>query len=190
MLRKLLTFFLVFLLLGHLAGCGKGTSSQPETAATEKIGTEEQMPTVEITLPAMLFESQEDFDPEAYARENGFLSAVENEDGSITVTMSKQRQELVLKETAQAVEESFGALIQGESTPYIKDISYNHDFSEVTMVVDKAAYERAFDMTPLAIALSSAMYQSLSGVEFLLTLDIVDEATEEIIQTVCYPEAG
>ena len=190
MFRKILTFFLVFLLLGSFAACGKQAqpeASVPETTAGHGITTDEKLLTVDITLPALFFENQKDFDPSTYAQENNYISAKKNDDGSVTVTMSKQRHATLLEDTAKQLEDSFAELIGGADTSYIKDIQYNKDFTEIIMLVDKAAYEKAFDLTPLGMAISSAMYQSLLEQEFSLLVKIVDEATGEIIKTQSYP---
>lgn len=65
-------------------------SPTPTETPSAGIQVDESLLSVDITLPASIFEGQDlsAFDADAYAREEGFQKAVVNDDGSITVTMS------------------------------------------------------------------------------------------------------
>lgn len=199
MFKKIASIILTLVLVLSFAGCAQ-TEEDPATgndtgAATEtttaKIETDEKLLTVDITLPASMFESQDmsSFDADAYANEQGFSSAKVNEDGSITVTMSKAKHKEMLNEMATSLDTNFAEFVNGENTPYIKEITHNDDFTAVTMKVDKAAYENAFDFTPFAIGMSVAMYQAFTETEYHVEISIVDVATGETINSITYPDA-
>lgn len=194
-MKKLTSIILAVLLVLSFAGCTQ-TNTDPSnnntgSSSDQGIQTDEKLLTVEITLPASLFKSQDmsTFDANAYATEQGFSSAKLNDDGSVTVVMSKAKHKELLKEMATSLDTSFSEFVNGESTPYIKEISHNDDFTTVTMKVDRAAYENAFDFTPLAIALSVSMYQAFTETEYRVEISIVDVATGNTIKTVVYPDA-
>lgn len=199
MFKKLTTIILAVLLILSFAGCAQtgadSTTGNDNGATTEttsaKIETDEKLLSVDITLPASMFEGQDmtTFDADAYANEQGFSAAKVNDDGSITVTMSKAKHKELLEEMANSLDTSFAEFVNGESTPYIKEISHNDDFTAVTMKVDKAAYENAFDFTPLAIGMSVAMYQAFIEAEYHVEISIVDAATGETINSITYPDA-
>lgn len=199
MFKKLTSIILSLLLILSFTGCAQSgansTAGNNNGATTEstaaKIDTDEKLLTVDITLPASMFEGQDmsAFDADAYADEQGFLSAKVNEDGSITVTMTKAKHTEMLDEMATSLDTTFAEFVNGEDTAYIKEITHNDDFTTVTMKVDKAAYENAFDFTPLAIGMSVAMYQAFTETEYHVEISIVDAATGETINSITYPDA-
>ena len=201
MLKKLTSIILALTLILSFAGCSKpGADSTTDNnndngstteSTSAKIETDEKLLSVEIKLPASLFEGQDmsTFDADAYANEQGFTSAKVNEDGSVAVTMTKAKHKELLEEMANTLNTNFNEFVNGESTPYIKEITHNDDFTAVTMKVDKAAYETAFDFTPLAIGMSVAMYQAFIETEYHVEISIVDVATGATINTITYPDA-
>ena len=109
-MKKLTSMILAVCMTATLfAGC----SVSPANQTTETVPSSEQTTvpsttegknfTVEITIPASAFEGQDmtDFDPRMYANDHGYLSAVLNEDGSVTVTMSHTRHLESLKELSE-----------------------------------------------------------------------------------------
>ncbi|MBQ7767592.1 MAG: hypothetical protein IJ403_01765 [Oscillospiraceae bacterium] len=166
----------------------KDTATESTSAQIE---TDEKLFSVEITLPASIFEGEDmtKFDAKAYAKEQGFTSAKVNKDGSVTVTMTKAKHKELLDEMADSLDKNFAEFVNGEDTPYIKEISHNDNFTAVTMKVDKAAYENAFDFTPFAIALSVSMYQAFTETEYHVEVTIVDVTTGATIDSITYPDA-
>ena len=199
MFKKITSIILAALLVLSFAGCAQsntdssaGTNNgSTATSTPSKIETDEKLLSVDITLPASMFEDEDmtNFDADAYASEQGFTSAKLNEDGSVTVTMTKAKHKELLEEMKNSLDASFAEFVNGEDTPYIKDITHNENFTAVTMKVDKAAYENAFDFTPLAIGLSVAMYQAFTETEYHVEISIVDATTGEAINSITYPDA-
>ena len=194
MLKKTLSFILALSVIFGLVGCTKpAPSADEENGQTEKVENNpsilEELFTKEITLHADLFsgEDMEAFDTDAYVEEQGFISAKVNDDGSVTVTMTNKRYNEVLAETASSIETAFSELVEAEDTPYIKGFSHNDDFTEVTMKVDKAAYEKAFDLTPLVVSILVVYYHSLAEIDFHVTVTVMDNDTGEVINTSSYP---
>jgi hypothetical protein len=165
------------------------TSASTETAAG--ISVEEGLLNVDITLPASLFSNSDlsTFDVDAYARENRFNKAVINEDGSITITLTKSRHKEILEEYAAQINKTFTEMIGSEDTPYITGVTSNSDFTSVIVDVDKVGYESTIDLTPLAIYFGSALYQAFAGVEPHCEITIRDNVTSETIISVVYPDA-
>lgn len=195
MKRNLIVLFVIVAML--FCGCssapaaGADTNGSTNESTSAKIETDEKLLSVEITLPASMFEGQDmsTFDADSYANEQGFKSAKVNNDGSITVTMTKAKHKELLEEMAASLDQSFKEFVNGESTPYIKEITHNENFTAVTMKVDKDAYENAFDFTPLAIGMSVAMYQAFTETEYHVEISVVDAATGETINSITYPDA-
>lgn len=199
MFKKVTSIILAILLILSFTGCSQSaadpTTDNNDVSTTEatsaQIETDEKLLTVEITLPASLFEGEDmaSFDTDAYVKEQGLISATVNTDNSVTVTMTKSRHKELLDEMTTSLDTTFAEFVNGEDTAYIKEITHNDDFTAVTMKVDKAAYENAFDFTPLAIGLSVAMYQAFTETEYHVEISIVDVATGEAINSITYPDA-
>ena len=215
MFKKFVSIILCFVLVLSFVGCGKADSgaesnittdapaadpvqSAPEEvteAPTEEtvpqvIDTDENLLTVDITFPASFFEGTDmsTFDADAYAKEQGFISAKVNDDGSMVVTMSKKKHAELVNETAASLDTNFAELIEAEDTPYIKEITHNDDFTLVTVKVDREAYENAFDFTPFIIGLSVSYYQMLLDMEYHAEVVMVDVDTGDTITSVVYPD--
>ena len=92
-----------------------GDPSQSEASAQPEIPA--QNGDVSINLPGDFFESDPDFDPSAYAQKQGFIGAAVNEDGSVTVTMTKERQQELLTDLREEIENAFEELAGGSATP-------------------------------------------------------------------------
>lgn len=197
MLKKTLSFILAISMIFGLIGCTKpapsGSSDDAGSKQTENVEDDSfalsDLFTEEVTFPAEFFTEQDmnTFDADAYAEEQGFLSAKVNDDGSITVTMTNKRYNEVLDETAASIEDSLSEYVGGETTGYIKGFTHNDDFTEVTMKVDKAAYEDAFDFTPLAVSIMVALYHTIAEIDFHFNFTVMDNDTGEIISTTSFP---
>jgi len=156
--------------------------------SSQSIAVDENLLTVDITLPASLMGDTSTFKETEYlAKNEGMKSAKLNDDGSITVTMTKKKHKEVMDEMKVSIDESFGDLIEAIETPYIKGIDYTDNYKEVTISVDKVAYENAFDMTSLIVGLSTSMYQTFLGEEIGTIIIFKDIATGEQIESVTYP---
>lgn len=209
-MKKLICIIVSLVLVLSLAACTPqepndttgNTDSTPETSTSNSAEdtaepgvSDTQEPdnapdtTVEITFPASLFEDAEDFDPAAYAREQGFLSAVVNEDGSVTVTMTETKHNELISEMTKTLEETFAGFVEGDTTPYIKEITHNDDFTKVTIKVVRAEYENAFDFTVVAIGMSVPIAQIAVGFEANVEISVVDVDTGDVISSVVYPDA-
>lgn len=214
-MRKLLCTALAFLLALNLAACGGETAVKDDAAQTEpvkseeaevpteavdqlepeqepvenaSIETEENLLTVDITIPASYLDAESEIDEDAYAQENGYLAAHKNADGSVTVTMTKARHQELIRELTASIEEAYAGIVEDEATSYVKEISHNDDFTNVTIKVDRAAYESTWDFTVLTVGLSVGLIQAFMDMEAHAELLVVDVDTGETISTTIYPD--
>lgn len=155
---------------------------------TQKIEVDENLLTVEITIPSFSGEVDSDFNPDEYIEENGFISAEQHEDGSITVKMTKTRHKQFLKEFSDAMNEAISEVGKDETTPYIKEIKTNSDFSEFDVYVDRDEYESNIDLSHLVLGFVGISYQQVSGVKDAKShINIIDQSTNETIKTFDFP---
>jgi hypothetical protein len=130
-----------------------------------------------------------DFDPDTYASEQGFKKVVVNEDGSVSITMSKSKHDELMTEMKTNLDNSFNELIGADDTPYIKAVTSSDEYTTVTVDVDKSGYESTLDMTPLTIGISAMMYQQYDGAELHCEVIIRDGDSGETLKSVVYPDA-
>ena len=76
------------------------------------------------------------------AKSKGVSEATVNDDGSVTYKMSKATHEKMMKEMKDQAVQSIEELKNGEDFTSIKDITYNDQLSEFTMVVDRGLREQ------------------------------------------------
>lgn len=197
-MKKILALMFVFTFFVNLTACSSSKSqtepevkSDSETSEESSAGVEvdKDLLTVDITLPASLAGAvDDDFDPDTYAEENNFQKAVINEDGSITVTMTKTTHEALMKNTYDEYVEMVEDMIESEDTPYIKDIDYADDLSSFKVSVNRAEYENSYDFTALSLGLMGSMYQTFAGEEMNVEISILDADTGETISESVYPK--
>lgn len=198
-MKKLVALALALCLIASVfSGCSspdqQPDGTEPQQAGTSEpagIETDEKLLTVEITLPASMVSedgNMSDFDIDAYVQENGFIDAVVNEDGSLTVTMTKAAHKEMLEKMTVSLEASFAEMVEAEDTPYIKEIAHSDDFSTVEMKVVRSEYENAWDLTPFVIGVSAMYYQAFLDMEYHCEISVIDVDTGDIISSVVYPD--
>lgn len=163
-----------------------------------KIEVDRKMLDVEITLPASFleFDDNEEIDIDEIkkeAKENGMKDVVLNDDNSVTYTMSKSIHRELLAEIEENINEIIEETINGEDFSSIKDIKSNKKYDKFEIIVDKEGFENSFDgFGILGVAFSSMYYQLFEGVnpdDYEVTMDIIDEETGEVFDTIIYPDA-
>ncbi|WP_428912354.1 hypothetical protein [Niallia sp. Krafla_26] len=205
-MRKKFTFILFVLLIAFLTACSTNESqnqankNESDTKEEQSIQeTEEQslnvdkgLLNVEVTLPASFFEGQ-DIDTVIAEMEKEDIKITKNDDGSLTYKMSKRKHKEMMKDIGTSIDEGIEEMKSSEEYPSIKDITHNKDFTEFTLVVDKAAFENSFDgFAVLGLGLQGSMYQLFNGADpenYRVTISTKDEATQEVFSEVIYPDA-
>lgn len=182
---KILKSIICILCLFVLAACSDKTDDNKE------IGAEKGLTNVEITIPAEFYEgediNQAISDIEAEGRE-----VTANEDGSLTIVLSKAEHKEMMEEMYTSVATSLDEMKTSSDFMSIKDVTYNDSFSEVTLIVDRETFENSFDrFATLAIGISGMMYQAYDGVDvadYHVAISIQDADTEEVFETIAYPD--
>jgi predicted small lipoprotein YifL len=180
-MRKLLLSMLVLMTMLVIAACGEkektdGASNENESVEKaestdnkenkdESIEVDKNLLSVEVTLPASMFEDQNIDDVIAQAKEDGVKEVIKNSDGSLTYKMSKSKHSEMMKEMQDQLTANIEEMKTSEDFVSIKDVTHNKSFSEFTMIVDKEAFENSFDgFAAFGLGLSGMMYQLFDGV--------------------------
>ena len=181
-----------------LTACGgeneKATEQEKETEenAGESLSVDKGILNVDVTLPASFFADSTEEEIIAGAKENGITEAVVNEDGSVTYTMSKSKHKEMMKEMGDSVLSTIDEIVNSEDYTSIKEISYNKDFTEFDVKVNRQQYEEGFDgFAVIGLVMVSTYYSAFegkSGEDSQTIFNMVDETTGEIYDTAIYPD--
>lgn len=176
-MKKIVKMLIVLLVTGFMTACGGGTTSDH----------------VEVTLPVSFIGEGIDVEIlEAEAEEMGIKKVTLNDDGSVTYEMTKAVHDEWLEEITTEINNSITEMVESGDFVSIKDITANDDYTKFTMTVDQDAFENSFDgFAALGLGISSSFYQLLDGKDpenYSVTIDVVDEASGEIIDTTVFPD--
>lgn len=202
---KLTRFFTLIFIIMLLAACADHTAETEQDVAqdSEEQSTDEEsgievdkgLLNVEIKLPSNFFDEEELASiEENIEQETQEAEVTKNDDGSITVKMSKSDHKKMLEEMKEEFIVAIEDILEDENFVSIQDISYNKDFSNLTIVVsDQETFENSLDgFATLTLGVGSLLYQAFDGKDLekdKVTLEIVDESTNETIHEIIYPDA-
>lgn len=149
---------------------------------------------VEIKFPASMVGTGEQLEATIKsAKEKGVKEIIKNDDGTLTYKMSGEVYDTMMKELKQNIQSAIDEIKNNEDIKSIKEIITNDDFSDVTLVVDRKAYEGSFDgMAALGVIFGAMMYQSFDGKTaetMKVNLNVKDASTNEVFDSTIYPDA-
>jgi major membrane immunogen (membrane-anchored lipoprotein) len=195
-MKRIAVVFIISCLL-LLPGCGgsdtktAGEGTDPQ-ASGESIDVEKGLFDVTITLPASMVELQDVETITEEAKEKGIKEVVINDDGSVTYKMSKSVHKQIMQEFRESFNQTVAELKDGGDFTSIRDVKYNKDLTSITLVVAREAFENSLDgFAIFGLGIAAMYYQLFDGVKaenIKVTIDIEDEATGELFQTVVYPD--
>jgi len=174
-LNKIISLALLLCLMISCVACGNSMDNNSSD--------------ISITLPASIYEGTDmsAFNPVAEAEKKGYKEVVVNEDGSVTITMTKDRHNQILSDLKLEYSNNISSLTNSSEYPYLLDIQFNDNFSEFAILVDKEGYISASDLTPYTLYMAAAFYQMFEGNEPSCLVLIKDQMTDELINIVHYP---
>ncbi len=156
-------------------------------------GLSETLTKVEVTIPKEFLQDDNFKEMIKEAEEDGIKEMTRNKDHSITLTMSEEQQEKILKDLVTEMDETIDEIEKNEDYPSIKTITYNDSFTEYKMEVNREVYEDSFDgFSVFGLGMSGILYQLFRGKEIKDSKIIVyveDESSGEVFDKIPYPEA-
>ena len=176
-------------------GVSKESLDEIAETADEEISVDKGLFDVSITMPASMVElDDQDIDSMIdEAQEMGVKEVVRNEDGSLTYKMSKSTHRKMMQEIKEDMIENIEDMIESGDFVSIKDVTYNHDFTEMTLIVDQNAFENSFDgFAVFGIGMIVMYYQLFDGVQpdnIQATIYLKNMDTGEVFNKIVYPDA-
>lgn len=168
-MRKLGIILLFLALLASFSACGSG---QPEKA--EK--------SVTVTIPAAMVGSQDEENIQKQAEAEDMEVTIA-EDGSVTYTMTPEKQQELLLGFKTHFEESLTTVLDNGEVPGLVNVDYNDDMSAFTVTVQRDIFDQETGEEELGLLYSAGTaYQLYAGkaeeaIDVAVTL--VDQDTKE-----------
>lgn len=134
----------------------------PEPEAEEPKSAEQ---ICELIIPASFFEdgySQEEMDAEI-AKADGFLSASQNEDGSITLVMTVEKHAQLMDEISQQIDDSLSEMIGASDTSAIVSIDANEYYTEFTVTLSTDVVGVEESVAALSFYIYGGLYNIFNG---------------------------
>lgn len=159
--------------------------TEEETETEEEINVDEKILNVDVTLPTVLIldedETVEDLKESAKSIE-GFLNVKDNEDGTVTYTMTKAKHKEMMDDFEDNLNKVIEDLIENPEGS-ITNVEYNNDQSEFKVFVDPEKYNDIELFNGIIFYMQAALYRSFVGAEdFYTTVIFINEDTDEIIE--------
>ncbi len=183
-MKRIFALILAFALLATLCACGGkkddgAVSTQPAgTDATEAqtgadtgegegsssggVEVDEGLFNVTLTIPAEFAEDMTQDELDAEVADGEVKSAKLNEDGSVTLEMSKKQHDEMMSGLADSFQETFDGMINDEGTNFVS-IDYNDDFTEFTVVTTSTELNLTESFSSLALYFAGGMYNAFAG---------------------------
>lgn len=171
----------------------ESSSTEAKEEETESLEVDKGVFNVSITIPASIFSEEQDVNAEAakYKEEKG-IEAIVNDDGSMTLKMSKSKHKELMAEMEESLVESYKEYADSADFSSIENIQYKDNFTKLIVEVNKQKYEQGLDSLAIwSAGISTAMYHLYDGVppeEISVEIQLQDSDTGTTFDTVIYPE--
>lgn len=200
-MKKLPTLALALSLSTFLVACGEenepemeepaDVEPEQETENDESSEAEQDSSTVEITIPADLIDPEDKGTEIEEAEEAGVSDVEENEDGSITYTMSKEVHDEMMADLSDEINENIDEIKEDPGYSSIEDVTANDSFTEFTLIVNQEEFEKGFDeFASFGLGVLGSYYQLFDGVEseeYNVKVEVEDVDSGEIFDTIEFP---
>lgn len=178
-MKKIAITIIAILLVGCLTACGSG-----EVEGDEK--------TVTITVPGVIFGTQSDQEIMENAEQEDIDASID-ENGTVTYTMTPEKQQELLLGFKTNFEENLTTVTDNGEIPGLVSVSYNDSMSVFTVVVNCEAFQAEQGEDHLGMLYSAgSTYQIYAGKpeeEIDVKVTLVDQNTNETFETISMREA-
>ena len=153
-----------------------GADTSAETARTGE--------TVTIVIPTVYESVTTQEEAEKIRQENGYESAVLNEDGSLTIVMSREQYDEMLEKFKKSVDDGIAEIIGTVEDSTIEKIEYNEDYSIFTVTVSSDEIGFAERQAADELVMYGALYHIYTGNDAThIQVDYVASGTGEVLET-------
>lgn len=190
MKKKILTILLIGTMALNITACQSNDSNlekkEEKTEDTDTLKAEKNLLSVEVTLPASLIgDSAAELDQEV--KDAGVKEVIQNEDGSITMKMTKDAHKNLLSSLKDGIDQGIDELLADkENFPSFESITYTDDVTEFNINVDPNTYGGLQSMAVMGLYIQGNLYQAFNAVpadQIKTVVNFVNKDTGEIIES-------
>lgn len=170
MKKRLLSVLLMVTLSLSIIACGgsnESTNTENETSETtdenQTIEVDENLLTVELTVPADYIGETTQEELDAAAKENGFKSITLNEDGSATYVMTKGQHKELMSEMTNEFNAALAEMVGSEDYPNFTNIEANSDFTNFTITTTSTELDFNESFSTMVFYMYGGMYNAFNG---------------------------
>ena len=154
------------------------SSTQPEAAHTQ----EEE--TVTVVIPTVYEEVKTQEEADRIREKNGYKSVVLEENGSLTIVMTKSQHDELIRDFRTSVDKGISEIIGAGGGSSIEKIEYNEDYSIFTVTVTEEEIGVIERQAADELIMYGALYHVYTGNDAdRIRVDYVNAKSGEIIET-------
>lgn len=187
MKKRILGISLILVMLLLNIGCSKPDTSVNSSEDNEILKVEKNLFDVEVTLPTSLVGDSDDTLDEV-VKTAGVTDITKNEDGSITMKMTKKAHKKLLSELRLSIDKSIEEFLSDkENYASFDSISRNEDMTEFNVTVDANTFNITEGMSALAFHIQGGLYQAFNAVpteQAKVIVNFINKDTGDIIDSV------
>ena len=147
-------------------------------------GAAKTQETVTVVIPTVYESVTTQEEAEKIRKENGYESAVLNDDGSLTIVMSRNQHDEMLGQFKKSVDEGITEIIHTVEDSAIEKIEYNDDYSIFTVTVSGDELGLAERQAADELVMYGTLYHIYSGNDVdHIKVDYLSSGTGEVIET-------
>lgn len=186
MKKKIYAILLATTLTLSLVACGgNGDAKKESEANNDKIEVNENLLTVELTIPSdFVGETTQEELNQTVEEEEGFKSITLNEDGSATYVMTKKKHKEMMSEIKTGIDEELQAMVGSEDYPNFTKVEANKDYTSFTITTTSTELDLAEAFSVMNFYMQGGLYNVFNGTPAdNIHVDFVNAASGEIIES-------
>lgn len=171
-----------------LIACGnnenKATNSSDSKTENDKIEVDENLLTVELTIPADIIGETTQEKLDQTAKEEGIKSITLNEDGSASYVMTKKKHREMMDDIKASIDEGLKALVGSEDYPNFTKVEANKDYTVFTITTTSTELDLSESFSVLNFYVQGGLYNAFNGTPAdNIHVDFINAASGEIISS-------
>lgn len=193
MKRKIYAILLATTLVLSLVACGGNDDSSKESGANnDKIEVDENLLTVELTIPSdFVGETTQEELNQTVEEEKGIKSITLNEDGSATYVMTKKKHKEMMSEMKTSIDEELQAMVGSEDYPNFTKVEANKDYTSFKITTTSTELDLAEAFSVMSFYMQGGLYNVFNGTPAdNIHVDFVNATTGEVIESSDSSEIG
>ena len=193
MKKKIYAIVLATTLVLSLVACGGNDDSSKESETNnDKIEVDENLLTVELTIPSdFVGETTQEELNQTVEEEKGIKSITLNKDGSATYVMTKKKHKEMMSEIKTGIDEELQAMVGSEDYPNFTKVEANKDYTSFKITTTSTELDLAEAFSVMSFYMQGGLYNVFNGTPAdNIHVDFVNATTGEVIESSDSSEIG